>query len=207
MSPVIRISDSIFKRLESYAIGFDTPSNVIERLIDFFESENKTEIQDQLSKPMNTSKSNIVTNRKFRDIEKEKALKLAFGKSLQWGNFVLESNSVLNFNKNGKKVLCKYSSFSKEQGRWFWGVPLKHWSNWDDNFFLALIMENQDLNGYSYLLLNPKEAKHLFPMCSESNQEKKINLRIYKEDAKLHIQEWQEYDVENKISNLNYNNI
>jgi hypothetical protein len=31
---VIRISDSLHKRLEKHAIGFDTPANVIERLLD-----------------------------------------------------------------------------------------------------------------------------------------------------------------------------
>jgi len=32
--PVIRISDSLYKKLESLAKGFDTPQNVIERLIE-----------------------------------------------------------------------------------------------------------------------------------------------------------------------------
>ncbi len=31
--PIIRISDAVFKTLESMAVGFDTPQNVIERLI------------------------------------------------------------------------------------------------------------------------------------------------------------------------------
>jgi len=37
MSEVIRISESTFKRLESLARGFDTPGNVIERLLDLYE--------------------------------------------------------------------------------------------------------------------------------------------------------------------------
>lgn len=37
MSQVIRIPSNIYKRLESYAIGFDTPAGVIERLLDFYE--------------------------------------------------------------------------------------------------------------------------------------------------------------------------
>lgn len=37
MSQVIRISESIYGRLESLARGFDTPGNVIERLIEFYE--------------------------------------------------------------------------------------------------------------------------------------------------------------------------
>lgn len=34
MAPVIRISDELFGRLEALAQGFDTPANVIERLLD-----------------------------------------------------------------------------------------------------------------------------------------------------------------------------
>jgi hypothetical protein len=37
MSQVIRISDELYKRLEAHALGFDTPSNVIERILDAFE--------------------------------------------------------------------------------------------------------------------------------------------------------------------------
>lgn len=43
MCPVIRVSDELFARLESYAIGFDTPSSVIERLLDKHENiDNKS---------------------------------------------------------------------------------------------------------------------------------------------------------------------
>lgn len=37
MSQVIRISNDLYKRLEAHATGFDTPSNVIERILDFYE--------------------------------------------------------------------------------------------------------------------------------------------------------------------------
>jgi len=37
MSQVIRISDQLYKRLEEHATGFDTPSNVIERILNFYE--------------------------------------------------------------------------------------------------------------------------------------------------------------------------
>ncbi len=37
MSQVIRISESIYSRLEAHVQGFDTPANVIERLLDFYE--------------------------------------------------------------------------------------------------------------------------------------------------------------------------
>lgn len=37
MSQVIRISDELYKRLELHASGFDTPSNVIERVLNSYE--------------------------------------------------------------------------------------------------------------------------------------------------------------------------
>jgi len=41
MSEVIRISEPTFNRLESLARGFDTPGNVIDRLLDFYEGHGK----------------------------------------------------------------------------------------------------------------------------------------------------------------------
>ncbi len=43
MSQVIRIPSNIYKKLESYAVGFDTPAGVIERLLDFYEKHNNSE--------------------------------------------------------------------------------------------------------------------------------------------------------------------
>lgn len=37
MSQVIRISDQLFKRLEKYAQGFDTPAKVVEKILDEYE--------------------------------------------------------------------------------------------------------------------------------------------------------------------------
>jgi hypothetical protein len=41
MSQVIRISDKIYERLESLAKGFDTPGNVIERLLIIYDNQSK----------------------------------------------------------------------------------------------------------------------------------------------------------------------
>ena len=38
MSQVIRIPDHLYKRLESIAVGFDSPASVIERVLDFYET-------------------------------------------------------------------------------------------------------------------------------------------------------------------------
>ncbi len=40
MSQVIRISEELYNRLQAYASGFDTPSNVIEKILDAFDGAN-----------------------------------------------------------------------------------------------------------------------------------------------------------------------
>ncbi len=40
MSQVIRIPESLFIRLAAYAVGFDTPANVIEKVLDYYETKN-----------------------------------------------------------------------------------------------------------------------------------------------------------------------
>lgn len=50
MSQVVRISDRLYKRLEEHATGFDTPSNVIERILNFYEEldgSTQGELNDQ----------------------------------------------------------------------------------------------------------------------------------------------------------------
>ena len=207
MSPVIRVSDSIYKRLEAQAIGFDNPSSVIERLIDFYESQHKTSAKSNFDfgekdKSIRTVKQASVSIKRLRDPEKERQLKEAVGKALGWGDFRLVSNTVLEFQNPRLRVLCKYSSYSPELDRWFWGVGRKYWSKWNENSYLALLMQNEDYQTYSFILLKSKDASILFTKCSESAGEKKINLRFYKSDCIPHFQEWQEYDVKKNIRKI-----
>jgi hypothetical protein len=127
---------------------------------------------------------------------------MAVGKALNMGNFDLTSNTLLKYKNSPVKVLIKYSSYSSELERWFWGVGSKYWSKWDDNFYLVLLMGNDDQESYSFITLKPEEALYLFPLCSKNDGEKKINLRFYKSDGLLHLQEWQEYDVEKNIRKI-----
>lgn len=46
---VIRVPGSLYKQLEKFAVGFDTPAGVIERLINFYEEN--SEVVDQIDKP------------------------------------------------------------------------------------------------------------------------------------------------------------
>lgn len=43
MSHVLRMTSQLYKRLETHAKGFDTPANVIERLLDYYELNNNIE--------------------------------------------------------------------------------------------------------------------------------------------------------------------
>jgi len=40
MSQTIRVSNETYRRLEKHAVGFDTPSNVIEKILDHYEGVN-----------------------------------------------------------------------------------------------------------------------------------------------------------------------
>jgi len=51
MCPVIRISDELYARLESNAVGFDTPSALIERLLDRCDGINQAESSESMTKP------------------------------------------------------------------------------------------------------------------------------------------------------------
>ena len=150
----------------------------------------------------NTTTYGSSSDRKKRDTALESALKNALGEQLndKFGAFTLKGQSKLVF--NGAWVLCKFSSFHDDQSRWFWGVSKIYWENWGPTGYLALIMENQDHDGYSFVILNSNEAQFLFKACSDSAGEKKINMRIYADDNVLRFQEWKEFDVETRTQSL-----
>jgi hypothetical protein len=136
------------------------------------------------------------SERKQRDTALEADLKTSLGRLLikNFGVFQSEGQSQLVFDK--ARVLCKYSGFRKDQAKWFWGVAKTYWQNWEDSDYLALIFENENGGSYSYLLLDSAEAQRLFRECSESNDEKKINMRIYIDDQMMRLQELKDIDVQ-----------
>lgn len=150
-------------------------------------------VNEKVSKP---------SERKQRDPALEAALKTSLGTQLkkQFGDFRSEGQSLLAF--RGARVLCKYSSFHHDQARWFWGVSKTYWHNWANTDYLALIYENEAGNEYSYILLDAAETKELFRACSVSNDEKKINMRIYIDDHMARFQEWKEFDVNSRTQPL-----
>ena len=164
----------------------------------------------EITRPSQSVQKVSRSTKKPRDKERERRLREAIGKyltqNLNWGKFKLRSEATLEFQNSSSTVLCKYSSYSPELHRWFWGVGYKYWSQWDDNCSLALLADSRDGASCSLLFLESKEAMCLFKKCSESGGEKKINLRTYKSDGLLHLQEWKEYDVAKNIKKLEFQN-
>lgn len=71
MSQVIRIPTDIYKRLESYAVGFDTPAGVIKKLLDFFEYHTKGEHKPVEAHVSNNSHdNNLVQSRPISNAPK-----------------------------------------------------------------------------------------------------------------------------------------
>ena len=55
MPPVVRISEEVYSRLEQLAVGFDSPSSVIEKILDHYEKRsNKTDNEEHNLRPTST---------------------------------------------------------------------------------------------------------------------------------------------------------
>jgi len=78
MSQVIRISESIYERLESMAKGFDTPGNVIERLIEFYE-KNHTPVLS----PVKTTPANVASQGSVKTLNPDNPGNLLYTKVLE----------------------------------------------------------------------------------------------------------------------------
>lgn len=148
------------------------------------------------------TKPNTPSNRKKRNIELENRLKCAVGDDLRdrFGSFQITGQSELTYGTT--RVICKYSSFHPDQSRWFWGVSKTYWNSWGSEDYLALILEDEDETRFSYVLLDSDETKRLLDVCSQSNEEKKINMRKYASDGLIRFQELQDFDLQKRIRAL-----
>ena len=52
MEKQITISTNLYKRLEAYAVGFDTPQDVMTRILDYYESNSGQAVNNVLPKPI-----------------------------------------------------------------------------------------------------------------------------------------------------------
>lgn len=100
MSQVIRIPTSVYSRLEQYAEGFDTPANVIEKLLNHFEGlPDKNESQEP--------ESNIQTNNIIRNLSGEliNNIKLAS---------IFEENSLVIINKLRNDLINEFPNLCEK---------------------------------------------------------------------------------------------
>ena len=93
MSQVIRISDSTYEELESMARGFDTPGNVIDRLLDFYRKHATTLPKpppERCSPPISTQVITPFDPDSHPDLTHTKVLDAQFGneKATTWMDLV-----------------------------------------------------------------------------------------------------------------------
>lgn len=156
-----------------------------------------TEIAGPAARPRH-----VDTTRRRRDPQLEATLKTSMVQILKdklGESFTRRGDSQFVFSPSGMRYLCKYSSFKRDQSRWFWGVSRKYWLEWGAKDHLVLILEDESGRGYSYLLLDSALSEQLLSKCGESNGEKKINMRIYMTYREVRFQEWQGLSIKDSI--------
>jgi len=85
MEQQITIKSSIFRRLETHAKGFDTPANVIERILDFYdEHRNCVQDKNQEKTKVNLPVKSFELEFKFFPDGESEFKKALLGKKLAW---------------------------------------------------------------------------------------------------------------------------
>ena len=85
MKKQIEISVDLYKRLESHSKGFDTPQNVIERLVTFFESHLDSETFDPFTQsPKDLLPSSQHLEIVFHPEDEDKFKSLFLDKKIAW---------------------------------------------------------------------------------------------------------------------------
>lgn len=139
-----------------------------------------------------------------RFLEGEMALRSYFAGSLKpkYGNYRFEGDTLINFPETDTKILCIYSRFNRQYSKWFWGISSKYWKNMPYNY-LALLFEN-DLGGFSYLMLSATEAQNLLSLCGtdKTGEHKKINMRIYQSEDLPRFEKDKRFDVARRTIRL-----
>jgi hypothetical protein len=118
----------------------------------------------------------------------------------QWGDFRQEGVGLLFF--TNKTVLCKLSKYNSQNGRWFWEISQADRYSWGPQNWLALILENEDQNNYSFLLFNSQESGVLFDQCTQTTGDKYITMLIDDSYESARIQEWRHLDLRDRIKAL-----
>lgn len=136
MNKSIKVSKATYSRLEEHAIGFDTPENVIERLIDFYEEKsglpttNKYLVPQTVSDVVYTNKD-IQTKisqacKKLDDSEIDNLCTLGYSKEVFGINFPLLIRIPANSSSEVKKDSVKASD---GVSRWTWKYQFQRADN------------------------------------------------------------------------------
>lgn len=111
MSEVIRISESTYKRLEALATGFDTPGNVIDRLLVFYEKHRTSSgpLPEPFPPLVSTEAINSVDPDSHPDLTHTKVLEGRFGnqKVRNWMDLVYAAH------KNALKHFGNFQALQK----------------------------------------------------------------------------------------------
>lgn len=200
----IEIDDEVLKYLKDHAEPFvDTPNSVLRKLL-FPDSKVFTDIQKPVLKHNTTTVQRSNRGRISRDIDLEHKIKYSVGVALRekWGDFKMIGQSRIEFKQSNIQLLCKYSRCVDGKARWFWGVTEKNWAKLKNDKYLALAFQNESRDGYSFVLLDSNNTKEIFPKASKSNGEFKINMSIYADDTKPHLDEFRDFPIYKYIHEL-----
>lgn len=210
MGRVIRIKDDTFKRLQELAKPFvDTPSDVVERLLDDYERRHGGRTRqlsvapvEKAGKPAPIEQKSEHRTTQLRPSSKQMGMisrKLLAGHlEDEWGR--LHLNGIRLFTDDeSEQIICLYSAGSSDtEGKWFFGINVKYWESWDDDKYLALIVRDGD--SCSFILFTPEESIALLNNCGQDKSgEKKINIRT-PSSGKTYIQEWPDFPFEQRLT-------
>ncbi len=143
MTPVIRISDELYERLGQHSAGFETPSNVIEKLLNNYEINHNTDSTDKLlsnSHPHSDEPSEII---KLAFESTFKGIARPFGQKTSPNKGYSDDNNGVQWNIN----------INQDTGHSFLGVNLEGmtYKNWPISKLLLTEKNNPQLPNYSQI--------------------------------------------------------
>ncbi|RII27758.1 MAG: hypothetical protein CXR31_05895 [Geobacter sp.] len=107
MEKTILISSELYKRLEAHATGFDTPANVIEKILNFYENNFDTSIKtSEVKIPAPTPARSFQLEVIFHPNNENEFKKLLLSNKVAW---------VKLFNVNGRTETKKWKAQSFTQ--------------------------------------------------------------------------------------------
>jgi len=159
VSPIVRISDAVFARLEKQVQGFDTPSGVIERLLNHYEGVEQTVEKEQTSPT--AKQGRLFTNREIQQRIAEVARTLPESELAQLCDKV-KSKRILDINfpifvqvpVNSAPKTKRDAVKDKGMNRWTWKFEFERggyqyaictqWFEWNDSKVQAWLDKHEN---------------------------------------------------------------